>query len=152
MNLITCCLHYFYDGILGCYNSIMSLLPILVLTNLGRTLLGQNAPSHPYACGEPQHGFALSTVLSNTETQVYPGFSHGAVRPVDCADALYFFALGVPVEGVYKHDGRGGKASRSLLDDWGKVTISGEWACGEYGWQWCVSMPAARRPPPPFIG
>ena len=39
------------------------LLPILGLTILGGPSLVKKAPSHPYACGELQHGFEPSTSL-----------------------------------------------------------------------------------------
>jgi hypothetical protein len=50
------------------------LLLILGFTNLGRTLLGEKAPSHSYACGELQHGFAPSTepkVLPHVQAWVH---------------------------------------------------------------------------------
>jgi hypothetical protein len=48
-------------------DSLRSLLLILGFTNLGRTLLGEKAPSHLYACGELEYGFEPSPETTEKE-------------------------------------------------------------------------------------
>jgi hypothetical protein len=74
----------------------------------------------------------------------------GAVRPAGVCSRHCIALYVVLAEGSYKQGGRGGEASRSL-----SLIEARYQYCGEDGERvnvCCLSSPAARRPPSPFIG
>ena len=48
---------------------------------------------------------------------VYPGSSHGAVRPARACECTVLSCTGVPVVGEYKRGERGREAPKSLLEE-----------------------------------